>query len=293
MNKQDQAAILDQDDEAFAQRFLSQDYSSRAAEFRARLRHQLIAQVSERREVSMRPFSFTRHPALLVAALTVVVLLATMLAWPSVPNAIAQGVAQVLESMRIGPFTTVSQIAPGAPQSETLPSGRSVEELGPMWYVDTPMAGFGGNLPLNQDATVQRFPTVEQARALASFTVRLPADLPAGYALREVALAPMKDQVFLFYDGPSGEVVIVQRAVGKTEGPVVRLSEYKAAQDVSVIAAGVMTDKPISLVTFDGHQAAWVEEDGGLWWEADGLSFAVGGAGLSLEQATRIAASLK
>jgi hypothetical protein len=60
-----------------------------------------------------------------------------------------------------------------------------------------------------------------------------------------------------------------------------------------VIAAGLMTDKPITLVTFDGHQAAWVEEDGGLWWEADELSFAVGGAGLSLDQTMRIAVSLK
>jgi hypothetical protein len=293
MNEQDQATILDQDDEAFAQRFLLQDYSSGATEFRARLRHQLIAQASERREVPMRPFSFTRHPALLIAAMIVVVLLATLLAWPSVPSAIAQGVTQLLQSMRIGPFTTVGQIAPNAPQGELLPSGRSVEELGPMWYVDTPMAGFGGNLPPNQDATVRRFSTAREAQAQTAFKILLPADLPTGYALREVALAPMKDQAFLFYDGPKGELVIVQRAVGKTEGPVVELSETEARQDVSVVAAGLMTDKPITLVTFGNRQAAWIDEDGGLWWEADGLSFAVGGPGLSLDQAMRIAASLK
>lgn len=241
----------------------------------------------------MRGYSFTRRPALLVATLTVVVLLATFLAWPSVPNAIAQSVAQVLESMRIGPFTTVNQIAPAAPRGETLPSGRSVEDLGPMWSVDTPIAAFGGNLPPNQDATVRRFPSVEEAQKLASFTIRLPADLPEGYALRETALAPMKDEVFLFYDGPRGELVIAQRVVGRTEGPAVQRSENEVTQDVSELAVQVVTDKPITAVTFDGHQAAWVEEDGGLWWEADGLSFAVGGAGLSLDQATRIAASLR
>lgn len=242
----------------------------------------------------MRSLRLAHRPALLVAVLLMAVVLTAALAWPAVPRTIAQGVAEILQTIHVGPFTEVSRVAPAGGEGKIL-SPAQVQELKErynIWSVSTPIGEFGGNLPLGQDATVLRFQTVDAAQAVTPMTIRQPAHLPAGYTLRELALPPMKDQVFLFYDGPAGDIVIVEAAVGVKYGPVVAQGENQASQEASVVADNVVTDAPITPVAFDGRQAAWIE-DGGLRWEADGRSYAVGGADLSLEEALRIAGSLK
>jgi hypothetical protein len=56
--------------------------------------------------------------------------------------------------------------------------------------------------------------------------------------------------------------------------------------------AGFMTNGTLEEVDLDGRKAAWA--DGRLlMWEADGISYLVGGPRLSLDEAIRIARLLK
>jgi hypothetical protein len=55
---------------------------------------------------------------------------------------------------------------------------------------------------------------------------------------------------------------------------------------------GFMTNGTLEEVDLDGRKAAWA--DGRLlMWEADGIGYLVGGPKLGLDEATRIAKSLK
>jgi hypothetical protein len=57
-------------------------------------------------------------------------------------------------------------------------------------------------------------------------------------------------------------------------------------------AVGFMTNGTLEEVDLDGRKAAWA--DGRLlMWEADGISYLVGGSKLSLDEAIHIAKSLK
>ena len=58
------------------------------------------------------------------------------------------------------------------------------------------------------------------------------------------------------------------------------------------VMIGTLTDKPIEEVVLNGQSAGWIEGLG-LMWEADGVSFTLGGLNLSLDEATRIAESLE
>jgi hypothetical protein len=58
------------------------------------------------------------------------------------------------------------------------------------------------------------------------------------------------------------------------------------------IGTGLITDGTLEEVDFDGRPAAWADGHS-LMWEAEGISYMVGGLDLDLEQAMQIARSLR
>jgi hypothetical protein len=154
------------------------------------------------------------------------------------------------------------------------------------WIIRTAIGNFGGNLLPGQDATVHRFDTFDQAQTATTFIVHQPAHLPVGYALRETMVAP-GGSTFLFYDGPEGDIILVQMPV---YGRVEEQSDNHVVS--TVVGIATLTDKPIEEVTLNGQPAGWVEGNG-LMWKADGVSYTLGGANLTLDEVIRIAESLK
>ena len=124
---------------------------------------------------------------------------------------------------------------------------------------------------------------MEEAQEVIPFRLRQPGYLPEGYALCEVLVAPGGSS-FLFYESPKGNIILVQISVGGSSGG--------AGDEGSATAVQVLTAGSIEPVSLNGVAAGWVE-DHGLMWEADGISFTVGGPGLSLEEAIRVASSLE
>ena len=112
--------------------------------------------------------------------------------------------------------------------------------------------------------------------------------LPTGYAFLDAMVAPSPDdRAFLFYSGPDGEIVLTQTPVYERWN---EQTDCSATFSASVFWSG--TDEPIEEVMLNGQRAAWVEGTS-LMWEAEGIVHILGGANLSLDEATRIAESLK
>ena len=249
---------------------------------RQTLRHQLLNQVGaregwqRREEMTMRTFFRQRHPAVVLAAVLLTALLIITLAWPGTLTAAAQGIYSVIQRIVVGPNTEAVRIEfqgePGAPGS--LPPD--------MWDVKTEIGDFGGNVLPGVGPTVHTMTDFGEAQELTSFHLRAPDYLPEGYTLREIKLA--SGNAFLFYGGAAHDIILVQMLVGPqpSDDPNVGIATM----------GGWFTNGSLEEVDLDGRTAVWVDGHS-LTWEADSISYTVGGLDLSLEEAIRIAESLE
>jgi hypothetical protein len=216
-----------------------------------------------------------------IAVLVSLFLVVAALVLVAVPTARADVVA-ALRRVVLGASTEVRQVEslPGE-----LPPGEYPWQLpeGSYWLVKTDVGNYGANVLSGESNEVTSVSTLAEAEALAGVRPLAPTDLPVGYSLREVRVAPGRWPVFFqFYSGPGADIVIVQTGVGAANG------EPAGSSQVSVMSTvtSTVTDGTVEDVTFDGRPAAWI--DGRvLKWEADGLAFDVGG--LSLDQVTAMA----
>jgi hypothetical protein len=234
----------------------------------------------------MRAFFWQRHPALSLVTIVLVILVVVTLAWPGTLTAAAQGIENFVQSLVVGQNTSVHRVNPNqATPSRQIPPPVTpeVKQQGDLWIVRTSIGNFAGNVLPGRDANVRRFHTFDEVQAAVSFSLLQPGYLPTGYALREAMVTPL-DWVFLFYDGPDGDIILAQMPVGERPSS-------DAGHAVSS-AAGMLTDKPIESVTLNSQPAGWVEGYG-LMWEANGVSYMLGGSKLSLDATTRMAESLK
>jgi len=224
-------------------------------------------------------FDMKRGVGWTVAVLILAVALAAALA----PSARADFMA-TLRRIVLGDATDARQVEPLPGE---LPPGDYPWQLpeGAYWIVETDVGNFGANVLPGEDNEVRSVAALGEAEALAGARPLAPAELPAGYTLREIRVAPGRSRTFFqFYEGPGPDIVIVQTNAG------VALSD--PAAEASAVAVSLVTDGPLEEVTFDGRPAAWV--DGHLlMWEADGLTFQIGGLGLDLPAAMDIARSLR
>jgi hypothetical protein len=256
------------------------------------LRRRLLNRVGTRegwklhKEIPMRAFWAKRHPALTVLGVALVALLAITLAWPGTLTAAAQAVEVFVQSLALGPNTSVHQVSPEKaavhPQGSA-PAQPEVVQRGDLWVIRTAIGNFGGNVLPGRDASVRRFDTFDEAQAASQFKLRHLATLPTGYGLREAMVAPL-DWVFLFYGGPNGDIILAQIPVGERPGG--------DPGQVTAAGVGMLTDKAIESVTFDGQPAGWIEGYG-LLWEAGGISYSLGGAKLTLDEVIHLAGSLE
>jgi hypothetical protein len=178
----------------------------------------------------------------------------------------------------------------GAPLPEATPQVPLAASPAPdlpmnMWYIYTDIGGFGGNTLPGVDPSVRSVSSLEEAQALVGYALKGPIQLPAGYALREVKLAPpwKAAPAFLFYSGPGHDIIIVEQPVGSQPSQDPNTQEQIAVQ--------TMSSAPVKAVDFDGRPAAWVGRHS-LQWELDGISYSVGGLDLDLKAALTLARSI-
>jgi len=256
-----------------------------------------------------------RHPAWAALALLLVLLIALSLMWPHTLTAVADGARRLVEFLRLGPHTTVEH---SLRDSETVSSPTAatatplcndptrwqtpeVIQVGDRWMIRTAIGSFGGNVPRGHENSVQRFPTLDKARAVAPYPLYEPTYLPPGYTLSVILVAP-DGTAFAFYNGPQGGIVLEQTPVAgleATPSPAAPTATPIAGSGgwitqtvvVEKVEKVVVTQQEIQAVTLNGVQAAWVQGYG-LVWEADSVSYLLGGPCLSLDEALRIASSL-
>jgi hypothetical protein len=194
-----------------------------------------------------------------------------------IPGVQAQ-VAGVIQEIALGTYTWAARV-------RTSDQGGLRPLPSDMWIIRTDIGNYGGNAPPGVDPTVRSVGRLMEAQALVDFHIKSPMELPQGYTLSEVKLAPIggTQWAFLIYNGPGHDIYVVQMPVGPQ-------ASDRNDQETSV-AVGIMTDGTLEEVDFDGQPAAWIEERS-LSWETGGIHYNVGGLDLTLDQAMQIARSL-
>jgi hypothetical protein len=240
----------------------------------------------ERRNMRIYAQRRLRRRLLVTISGALALLLAVMLLRPGGPAAAAQSIGDGVKLIVLGAYSKAQRI-------EAFVTGRPPPDDD--WQVDTPVCTFGGNGPPGTSPTVESVASSEEAQEMISFHLRAPACLPEGYTLREIKLAPVwtgagallftsNPNAFLFYKGPSADIVIVQQPVGP---------QPSGDPNVAVgTAVGFLTDGTLEEIDLGGRTAAWANNRI-LMWEEDGVSYMVGGLDLGLEEAICIAASLE
>ena len=217
----------------------------------------------------------TTKSFILIAIFTLVIGSLTVAFIPSVQAAIVDAYNRIV----LGQNTFILQVDP-----EALVTPRTVPP--DFWKIRTEIGNFGGNAPQDVKPIVRSVNSFEEAQVLTDFHLLNPVELPMGYSLREVKLAPIGSTFWaiLFYEGPGHEIVIAQMPGGPqiTDDPNVQ----------SVVVTGVLTDGTLEEVDFLGNPAAWIEGHT-LLWENNGISYEVGGLDLDIQQAMNIAQSMR
>jgi len=263
-------------------RILATTDLSDESQVRHTLRRRLLNQIGTRegwqlrKEYVMRTFFRQRRAAVILASATLAAFLVITLAWPGGLTTAAQGIYDVIQRIVVGPNTQVVQIDPQT-RSEPRPTPPD------MWYIDTEVGGFGGNVLPDADPTVHSVANFEEAQDFTSFHILAPCYLPEGYTLREIKLAG--GDAFLFYGGAGHDIILMQTLVGPqpSDDPNVRVG----------VKVGWFTDSPVEEVSLEGRTAVWLVDAHILTWEADEINYNLGGLDLSLEEAVRIAESLE
>jgi len=136
------------------------------------------------------------------------------------------------------------------------------------WVVQTSVGNFSGDVPAGASPDLRFFKSLDEARKAVA-GLYAPARVPAGFRLDTAILTPLGGALFI-YESRTRELVVYQTPT--------RL-RHTVASDVR--KAEVM-----------GVPALWIEDGYGLVWEKDGVSFNVGGRGLGLDAALKVARSL-
>jgi len=184
------------------------------------------------------------------------------------PAALAQ-VVEAIHKIIIGEYSWVERVTtPIEKKSKDLPFE--------MWSVITEVTNFGGNVRPGVDPSILSTADIIEAQKYTDFPLQTPIYLPKKYVLKEIKLAPKGEirTAIQIYTGPGKNIIVSQAKVGPVNYSV------------------TMTDGPLQELSFDGHIAAWVDENS-LKWDTDGFNYSVGGLDLSFDDALKIARSLR
>ena len=223
---------------------------------------------------------------LTITAAVTALLVILVFAWPGALTTAAEGFEAFMQRLVLGEYTTVQQVPEKAtPTRHPTPAAPLVaERQGDAWIIHTAIGSFHspGGLP-GRDNDLQRFTSFVETAGALPFTLYEPGYLPAGYAFREAVVTPLY-RTFLFYEGPAGDIVLLQMPVGEQPDDDPTHNLYAVVE--------MFTDEPLESVTVGDTPAVWVGTRG-LMWEAEGINFILGGADLSRQEAIRIAESLE
>ncbi len=212
---------------------------------------------------------------ILIAIFTLVICSLTVAFVPSVQAAIVD----VINRIVLGQNTFILQVDP-----EAIVTPRTVPP--DFWKIRTEIGSFAGNAPKGVKPIVRSVNSFEEAQILTNFHLLNPVELPVGYSLREVKLAPIGSTFWaiLFYVGSGHEIVVAQMPGGPQfiDDPNI----------LSVVVTGVLTDGSLEEVDFLGNPAVWIEGHS-LLWENNGISYEVGGLDLDIQQVMSIAQSMR
>jgi hypothetical protein len=212
---------------------------------------------------------------ILIALVTLAIGSLTVAFVPSVQAAIVDAYNRIV----LGQNTFILQVDPDVDVApRTVPPD--------FWKIRTEIGNFAGNAPHGVKPIVQSVNSFEEAQVLTDFHLLNPFELPTGYSLREVKLAPLGSTfwVILFYEGAGHEIIIAQMPGGPQfiNDPTV----------ASSVVTGVLTDGTLEEVDFYGKPAVWIEGHS-LLWEYNGISYEVGGLDLDIQQVMNIARSMR
>jgi len=262
------------------------------SQVRTALRRKLLNRIDARegrKDIAMKtyPHYGLRRRLLIGIGSALALLLVMMFLYQGGPTVFAQGVGNGAKLIVLGAYSTAQQV-------EARVTGKPLPD--DAWHISIfPGYGEGGNGFPGTNPTVRSVADLKEAQKIVSFQIKTPGYLPEGYVLREIELAPIwtgpgallfpsAPNVYLFYGELGSDIVVVQKPVGPQPG---------SPPDTEVgTSVGLMTNGTLEEVDLDGRKAAWA--DGRLlMWEANGISYLVAGPKLSLDEAIRIAKSLK
>lgn len=276
-----------------ARKLIAVDFSAES-QVRHSLRRKLLAQVGkaqDRKETHVNTYPYPnplRQRLLIATGGALALLLLMVLLYPGGPAIAAQSVENGAKLIILGAYSTAQKI-------EAQVTGKPMPE--DEWIIVLyPGVGIGGNGLPGTNPVVTTVTTFDEAQQIAAFGIRQPGYLPEGYTLQEIKLAPVwtgpgallfpnTPNAYLFYESADSVIAIAQSPVGPqtTDNLNVAVGQF----------VGFGTDGTLEEVDFDGHKAAWAVENKALVWEKDGISYLLGGPALTLEEAIRIAESLK
>ncbi len=250
---------------------------------RESLRRQLILQAQQdaaiRQERQMNTLRLRRTLVLTIIGAALALALMLTLFYPGGMAAAADNLYNAIRTILLGDYSRAVQVPPG--------TGDNSAALPPdVWKISTEIGNFAGNAPPGVEPIVRSMTSLNDAQAVAKFHLAAPTDLPRGYVLREVKLAPIGGThwVISFYGGSAHDVIVVQMPVGRQPS--------QNPNELTGIFSGFGTDGTLAKTDLDGRPAAWADGHS-LMWEAGGISYVVGGLDLTLDEAKQIARSLR
>ncbi len=200
---------------------------------------------------------------------------------------------QFLQEIILGKYSSVAQVNP-----EQTRTAESITATLPAnaWTIQTPLGLDGGPLPVGADPTLRHFDTISAAQAELGYPLRMPGYLPAGYSLKEVILAPKaaEERAYQIFSGPGEDIVLVSIPVGAMPCPT-PLPGTSTPEGLVVACQAVdqmVTTGSLKEASVNDQPAAWVNGDR-LVWEYGNITYEVGGPGLSMEDAVKIAGSIR
>jgi hypothetical protein len=184
-----------------------------------------------------------------------------------------------LKQLEMGMYPEVAQV-----ESDPIPKVVPTSENQPA--IKTVIGPESGMLSTGIDQETRTFTDLQQAQAQAGFELRTPTYLPEAYSLQEIKLplAESSQMALLIYNGPGGEITLLQGLVGLTPA-----SGPSQAVFATVNVTNTIFKKEAMIA---GYPAAWIDGKG-LVWKTESYFYELSGSNLSLIEATRIAESVR
>lgn len=194
------------------------------------------------------------------------------------------------DRIKLGPHTSAAQYV--------YDPGKARKAAENTWSVITRAGAFSGPTPEGMTPVASEFPSCELARGKALFDFKTPETLPTGYDMRQVFVGPGGDHVIqVFQNSEENQIVLSQ----KRHAPIVSVRTGTGTVTVTGTFTGVAVtvsgagENQLIETELDGTKAAWFA--GGnrsrLVWETNSITYDLGATDLVLEEAKRIAMSLK